>query len=119
MDQHHYVSTDFPEDLKQLIKAKQAEVTELKIHQLTLKAEHEKLKNTCNHLVFQIEKISPDSEKEQLTVELFHQMTEFKTLSLTLKDCAKKLWEVLHEFTSLINTKMHIEEKHSINLDVD
>ena len=32
MDQHHYVSTDFPEDLKQLIKAKQAEVTELKSH---------------------------------------------------------------------------------------
>ena len=118
MDQHHYVSTDFPEDLKQLIKANQAEVTEHKIHQLALKAEHEKLKNTCDHLASQIEKISPDSEKEQLTVELFHQMTEFKTLSLTLKDCEKNLWEVLHEFTSLMNTKMHIEEKHGINLDV-
>ena len=67
----------------------------------------------------QIEKISPDSEKEQLTVELFHEMTEFKTLSLTLKDCEKKLWEVLHEFTLHMNMKMHIEEKHGINLDVD
>ena len=81
MDQHHYVSTDFPEDLKQLIKSKEAEVTELKSHQLALKAEHEKLKNTCDPLASQIEKISPDSEKEQLTVELFHQMTEFKTFS--------------------------------------
>ena len=119
MDQHHYVSTDFPEELKQLIKAKQAEVTELKSHQLALKAEHKKLKNTSDHLASQVEKISPDSEKEQLRVELFHQMTEFKTLSLTLKDCEKKLWEVLHEFTSIMNTKMHIEEKHGINLDVD
>ena len=46
-------------------------------------------------------------------------MTEFKTLSLTLKDCEKKLWEVLHKFTLLMNTKMHIEVKHGINLDVD
>ena len=61
MDQHHYVSTDFPEDLKQLIKVKQAEVTELKSHQLVLKAQHEELKNTCDQIASQIEKISPDS----------------------------------------------------------
>ena len=112
MDQHHYVSTDFPEDLKQLIKAKQAEVTKLKSHQLALKAEQEHLRSSC----IPNRKISLDLEKEQLTVDLFDQMTEFKTVSLTLKDFEKKLWEVLHEFTSLMNTKMHIEEKHGIKL---
>ena len=63
MDQHHYLSTDFPEDLKELTKAKQAEVTELKSHQLALKAEHEKLKNRCNELASQIE-TSPDLENK-------------------------------------------------------
>ena len=69
MDQNHYVSTDFPEDLKQLIKAKEAEVTELKIHQLALKAEHEKLKNSCDHLASQIEKyhLIPKRNNSQLS----------------------------------------------------
>ena len=54
MDQHHYLATDFSEDLKQLIKQKQATVTELKGQQLTLRAECEKLKTTCDELASKI-----------------------------------------------------------------
>ena len=120
MDQHHYLSTDFPEDLKQLIKQKQDTVKEFKGHQLNLRTEREKLKTTYDELVSKIHhgRVN-ESEKADLSVQLFNSMSQLKIVNLTLTDCDKKLWEALHEFTSLMNTDMHLDVKHGLAIDLD
>ena len=83
MDQHHYLATHFPEDLKALIKVKQDEVTALKSHQLELRVQKEKLKNQCDQLASQVQS-TPALETQKVSTNLFNSMKEWKTVGVTL-----------------------------------
>ena len=122
MDQHHYYMVkENPEEFKKLIKVKQDLVNHLKAEQLKLRDQHQQLKGKCDQLASQITSSGEvdTEEQKQRTVDLFNSMTQYKSVGVALDDCDKKLWTALHDFTSLMHTKLHMEEKHGIVIDLD
>ena len=121
MDQQHYMAIEDPEEFKQLIKVKQDLVTQLKAEQLNLKDQLQQVKGKCDQLASHITSSGEvdTEEQKQRTVELFNSMTQYKTVGVALNDCDQKLWTALEEFTSLMHTKFHLEQKHGIVIDLD